>query len=68
MTGQVETVRLAENNDVQLIVDNQVVSLRFVERVSDKPIAEANPEDEKKDDIEKMKRLSKINKRSVYRL
>lgn len=68
MTGQVETVRLAENNDVQLIVDNQVVSLRFVERVSDKPIAETNPEDEKKDDIEKMKRLSKINKRSVYRL
>ena len=65
MTGQVETVRLAENNDVQLIVDNQVVSLRFVERVSDKPIAETNPEDEKKDDIEKMKRLSKINKRSV---
>lgn len=53
VTGQVETVRLAENNDVQLIVDNQVVSLRFVERVSDKPIAEANPEDEKKDDIEK---------------
>ena len=53
MTGQVETVRLAENNDVQLIVDNQVVSLRFVERVSDKPIAETNPEDEKKDDIEK---------------
>jgi flagellar basal-body rod modification protein FlgD len=53
VTGQVETVRLAENNDVQLIVDNQVVSLRFVERVSDKPIAETNPEDEKKDDIEK---------------
>ena len=42
MTGQVETVRLAENNDVQLIVDNQVISLRFVERVSDKPIAETN--------------------------
>ncbi|RAS96630.1 flagellar basal body rod modification protein, partial [Bacillus cereus] len=53
VTGQVETVRLAENNDVQLIVDNQVVSLRFIERVSDKPITETNPEDEKKDDIEK---------------
>ena len=68
VTGQVETVRLAENNDVQLIVDNQVVSLRFIERVSDKPITETNPEDEKKDDIEKMKRLSQINKRSVQRL
>ena len=52
VTGQVETVRLAENNDVQLIVDNQVVSLRFVERVSDKPIAETNPEDEKKENTE----------------
>ncbi|MDR4985275.1 flagellar basal body rod modification protein [Bacillus cereus] len=52
VTGQVETVRLAENNDVQLIVDNQVVSLRFVERVSDKPITETNPEDEKKEDTE----------------
>ncbi|MDM5238527.1 flagellar basal body rod modification protein [Bacillus cereus] len=52
VTGQVETVRLAENNDVQLIVDNQVVSLRFVERVSDKPITEINPEDEKKENTE----------------
>ncbi len=50
MTGQVETVRLAENNEVQLVIDNKVVSLRFVERVSDKPIGETNPEDAKKDD------------------
>ncbi|MCU5321948.1 flagellar hook assembly protein FlgD [Bacillus cereus group sp. BfR-BA-01428] len=50
VTGQVETVRLAENNDVQLVIDNKVVSLRFVERVSDKPIGETNPEDVKKDD------------------
>ena len=50
--GQVETVRLAENNDVQLIVGNQVVSTRFVERVSDKPITETNPEDEKKENTE----------------
>ena len=47
MTGQVETVRLAENNEVQLVIDNKVVSLRFVERVSDKPIGETNPEDAK---------------------
>ncbi|MEN8643808.1 flagellar basal body rod modification protein [Bacillus toyonensis] len=50
VTGQVETVRLAENNDVQLIINNKVVSLRFVERVSDKPIGETNPEDVKKED------------------
>ncbi|MEK4741768.1 MULTISPECIES: flagellar hook assembly protein FlgD [unclassified Bacillus (in: firmicutes)] len=50
VTGQVETVRLAENNEVQLVIDNKVVSLRFVERVSDKPIGETNPEDAKKDD------------------
>jgi len=50
VTGQVETVRLAENNDVQLVINNKVVSLRFVERVSDKPIGETNPEDAKKDD------------------
>ncbi|SCM93550.1 Flagellar basal body rod modification protein [Bacillus mycoides] len=50
VTGQVETVRLAENNDVQLVIDNKVVPLRFVERVSDKPIGETNPEDAKKDD------------------
>ena len=50
MTGQVETVRLAENNEVQLVIDNKVVSLRFVERVSDKPIGETNPEDAKKDE------------------
>ena len=41
---------LAENNEVQLVIDNKVVSLRFVERVSDKPIGETNPEDAKKDD------------------
>ena len=50
MTGQVETVRPAENNEVQLVIDNKVVSLRFVERVSDKPIGETNPEDAKKDE------------------
>ncbi len=50
VTGQVETVRLAENNEVQLVIDNKVVSLRFVERVSDKPIGDTNPEDTKKDE------------------
>ncbi|PGZ71537.1 flagellar hook assembly protein FlgD [Bacillus sp. AFS029637] len=50
VTGQVETVRLAENNDVQLVIGDKVVSLRFVERVSDKPIGETNPEDVKKAD------------------
>lgn len=50
VTGQVETVRLAENNEVQLVIDNKVVSLRFVERVSDKPIGETNPEDAKKEE------------------
>ncbi|HFR4188076.1 MULTISPECIES: flagellar hook assembly protein FlgD [Bacillus] len=58
--GQVETVRLAENNDVQLIVGNQVVSTRFVERVSDKPITETNPEDEKKENTETAGETEKI--------
>ncbi len=60
VTGQVETVRLAENNDVQLVIDNKVVSLRFVERVSDKPIGETNPEDAKKDDQKSNGRRKKL--------
>jgi flagellar basal-body rod modification protein FlgD len=53
VSGQVDIVRLAENNEVQLVVDNHVISLNFVERVSDKPISEVNQEDEKKENIEK---------------
>ncbi|PEA53500.1 flagellar basal body rod modification protein [Bacillus pseudomycoides] len=36
--GKVDTVRLGANNDVQLVIGSEVVSLRFVERVSDKEI------------------------------
>ncbi|MEI4830593.1 flagellar hook capping FlgD N-terminal domain-containing protein [Bacillus sp. FJAT-53711] len=36
--GTVDVVRLAANNDVQLVIGDHVVSLRFVESVSDKKI------------------------------
>ncbi|MDC2865761.1 flagellar hook capping FlgD N-terminal domain-containing protein [Bacillus sp. BP-3] len=36
--GKVDTVRLGANNDVQLVIGSKVVSLRFVERVSDQEI------------------------------
>ncbi|PHA01926.1 flagellar basal body rod modification protein [Bacillus pseudomycoides] len=44
--GTVDVVRLAANNDVQLVIGDHVVSLRFVESVSDKKIdkPEDNPE------------------------
>ncbi|MED1407623.1 flagellar hook assembly protein FlgD, partial [Bacillus mycoides] len=61
VTGQVETVRLAENNDVQLVINNKVVSLRFVERVSDKQIGDTNPEDVKEADQKVVEEVKTTN-------
>ncbi|WP_369900238.1 flagellar hook capping FlgD N-terminal domain-containing protein [Bacillus manliponensis] len=51
--GKVDTVRLAANNEVQLIVGERIVSLRFVESVSDEAPVIENPEEGKEEPTEK---------------
>ncbi|AWC28305.1 MULTISPECIES: flagellar hook assembly protein FlgD [Bacillus cereus group] len=57
VSGQVDIVRLAANNEVQLVVDKHVVSLRFVESVSDEPISETNLVDEKQEGTEETEKV-----------
>ncbi|MGG2066241.1 flagellar hook capping FlgD N-terminal domain-containing protein [Bacillus sp. S14(2024)] len=53
--GTVDVVRLAANNDVQLVIDDKVVSLRFVESVSDKKIDKPEDKPEVKPNTEEPK-------------
>ncbi|CAM4368345.1 flagellar basal body rod modification protein [Bacillus manliponensis] len=52
VVGQVDTVRLAANNQVQLVIGERIVPLQFVESVSDQEIIVEKPEEEKEENNE----------------